>query len=570
MITPMTPDATEQTSRASRNTGSPVEREATPNILSPSVPSPEPSTEHPQRDVVLSDSQNSVPSAGQDELPTPQDGWWGKYRTSRAERREARNARNASRAADAEQARALQNATQVARDTERDRQRAALSRNAAGVRRGVTRVVSRETRAEQLAPIPHRMRVVGVWLDRTIGTTPLLAPLIVSGYFTVHVFTDAPLSVPLLIALMITAALEGGVWKLSRIYEATLLEGDSTLGIRVAIGLYLALISGMIYGHAYYAAWLDAQKDPTGNGVVVVDWSKWAPAAGVAMMSALGVLVWSKQARYLHRVELRAAGQIDPRAPKFATLAWVLHTPETFSALRHSVRYRISSPIDATNDLRLYRAAGRPPIWPIPQGFSWANGTLTLVEPITGRSVPAVGDVPQNMFRGISQDVPQGTEQQGTGRVLSQDALTEQAPRNIPQNTEQAARNIPQNTGNVDNRMPAAGDGTVGVVPRGTPMTEHRQGASQDSRVTDDSYELADVLKYREHLIAVTDACPDWMTVDPTIRKINTVVDEARRARTGIGFNSNQTATKVRDALIKLRDRPALLDLMRLQEETTQ
>lgn len=224
-----------------------------------------------------------------------------------------------------------------------------------------------ETEAD-IAPVPQRLRWLGIWLDRTFGAVPLAAPLVVSGYYTVQVFTGEPINAPMAIALMATGALEGGLWKLSRLYEKTLVAGDSTIALRAGIGLYLAFISGLIYWHADHMAKLEGRED--------IGWD-WIPAAGVAAMCALGVFIWSRTARWMRRRELHAAGRVDKQAPKFASLAWVLTPIETPKALRHAVKWRIDSPLDAVTDRRLYRAAGRPVLW---EPLAWKPDDTTETE----------------------------------------------------------------------------------------------------------------------------------------------------------------------------------------------
>lgn len=215
--------------------------------------------------------------------------------------------------------------------------------------RATAQVAATET---DIAPVPQRLRWIGIWLDRTFGAVPLAAPLVVSGYYTFQVFTDQPIDAHPAIALIATGALEGGLWKLSRLYEKTLVAGDSTIALRIGLGLYLAMISGLIYWHA----------DPNLEGREDIGWD-WIPAGGVAAMCALGVFIWSRTARWMRRRELHAAGRVDKQAPKFASLAWLLTPIETPKALRHAVKWRIDSPLDAVTDRRMYVAAGRPVLW---------------------------------------------------------------------------------------------------------------------------------------------------------------------------------------------------------------
>lgn len=562
MMVTMTLDATGHGTQDAGHVARPVDRASAPEAAT-GVPSNQALAERDTGRGTQDTPRDTVPPTPQDTSdPDPQDvpqdtaaEQDGNWLTRTARRYAAR--RDASRRS-AEQAKMIEDAARAARDAERDRQRDALSRTAAN--RRASRAVTREARNETIAPIPAWMKIVGVWIDRTFGALPLLAPLIVSGYFTMNVFTDDPVSTPWLVALAITAALEGGVWKLSRIYEATLLEGDSTVGIRVAIGLYLALISGLIYGHAYYLARQDSLA--AGSDNVVVDWTKWAPAAGVAAMSALGVLVWSKQARYMHRKQLRDAGQVDPRAPKFATLAWVLHFPETFGALRHSVKYRIGVPGDAVDDLRLYRAAGRPPIWPIPEGFAWINGTLFQVDPITGHQERDAKQDTSTARDTARRDATADAGQRAAGRTSgTQDTGgTTRTGHSGTQDTPD--RQDSNGTAGTDHGTDdAAGDGTQDTG--GT-----RDGDGTRDGTHDETDDFAEILKFSEHLIAVTDAYPNWQHgALPSVRKITAAIDQYRRRRDGGSYNSNATSAEVQKQLNKLRRRPELLDVMKVQQE---
>ncbi|WP_433426419.1 hypothetical protein ACQP1V_42865 (plasmid) [Microtetraspora malaysiensis] len=54
--------------------------------------------------------------------------------------------------------------------------------------------------------------------------------------------------------------------------------------------------------------------------------------------------LWSMHSRHLHRKDLREQQLIDPRAPKFSFLRWVLHGKETFAAFRWAVGEGVQSP----------------------------------------------------------------------------------------------------------------------------------------------------------------------------------------------------------------------------------
>ncbi|WP_407566844.1 hypothetical protein [Polymorphospora sp. A560] len=281
-------------------------------------------------------------------------------------------------------------ATNAAKAAETAETRAAALEAATRRDQTDTTQASAQTETEtDLAPMPVWLRWLGIWVDRLFGSLPLAAPLVVSGVYTIDAFTDQPLNAHPVIALAATCALEGGVWKLGRLYEKTLVAGDSTIAIRIGIGIYLALISGLIYWHADHEAKAAGRTDLGTDAL---------PAFGVAVMSALGVYIWSRTARWQRRKELVAAGRVDRQAPKFAALAWALTPIETATALRHAVRFRIESPTEAIKDRRLYVAAGRPAVWPpAPQSKTTPTAetaarprpeTVIRVQAETGKSVP--------------------------------------------------------------------------------------------------------------------------------------------------------------------------------------
>lgn len=368
--------------------------------------------------------------------------------------------------------------------------------------------------AEEIAPVPEWMRRTGVWLDRTLGAVPLIAPLGLSAWFTAHVFIDAPISLPVWVALIATGALEGGAWKLSRIYEKTLLEGDSTISLRVGLGLYLGIISGLIYWHAWYQA----------GQTVYMGWN-WIPAAACAVLSWLGIYIWGRSARYQHRVQLRRDGRIDRQAPKFAILSWLLTPLRTWHALRHAVIFRIDSPTTAVEDLRDYRAAGRPKVWPS----------------VYAELVPR----PQ---RDTMRDVPHGQTELAAPRLKA-----------IP---------------SVPSRRPA-----LGSVPRddgtdGTGADSSDDSGTRDDGTRDDGTDPAGVvdpemLRLADHMLTVAAAFPDWQNDMPSVSKTVEAI-AAARAKDGDTFNSRSTAAKVINALKRVarHDDPAgTLTRLRVLEE---
>lgn len=199
----------------------------------------------------------------------------------------------------------------------------------------------RPTPSTDLAPMPTWMRWVGVWLDRTVGALPLLAPLVVSGWYTAHVGTDA-LDLAWPIALALTIALEGGVWRLGRLYEDTLVAGDSTIALRLGLLAYVAAIGGLIFWHA------TAQATDVWH-------ADWRPAAVVSCMSLAGIYIWSRRARWRRRAELRAAGRVDSQLVRFSVWSWLVAPLETAAALRYAVKHRIDRPVEAVEAYRADR-----------------------------------------------------------------------------------------------------------------------------------------------------------------------------------------------------------------------
>lgn len=195
------------------------------------------------------------------------------------------------------------------------------------------------TPAGGFAPVPAWMTWLGAWLDRTIGALPLLAPLAISGWYTSHAGHYA-LGMPWPVAVTLTVALEGGVWKLSRLYEDTLVAGDSTIALRVGLFAYIGGIAGLIFWYATTSVDNLADAD-------------WRPAAVVSAMSAAGFYVWSRRARWRRRAELRAAGRVDTQLVRFSVWSWLVAPLETAAALRYAVKHRIDRPVEA---IEAYRA----------------------------------------------------------------------------------------------------------------------------------------------------------------------------------------------------------------------
>ena len=449
----------------------------------------------------------------------------------------------------------VENARRNAAIAERERSALATER-AIALRRSARKTRSVRQTAEQIAPLPTWMVISGIWFDRVFGALPLVAPLVTSGFFTARVMTDDPINAPLAVAVIITLALEGGVWKLAKLLEKTLLEGDSTISLRLGILVYLALISGGIFGHAYYQAY-----DAADGGKVVLTWGDWLPAAATALMSMLGVYIWSKDARFKHRVELRNLNLIDSQAPKFSLLAWVFLPIETGKAFKHAIRFRIASPTLAVADRRLWVEAGKPKVWNVEH--DGADEAEQHAEESTatrnaGRNAPS-GRTERGTERnaernGTRNGVQQGTERQPAERSversvlaeLEADVVGESAP--LEQNAEHRA---PQRNANLASRNT---DKSVGSDERGARSTERGTERSAEHGTQDEV--SAETMRLAPLLLDVVAQHKGWAEKVPATRAIIAAIDTERRKRGEVGFNSAGVASKVQKELIRLAGHP--------------
>lgn len=230
-------------------------------------------------------------------------------------------------------------------------------------RRAASRTQETVAADDEIAPMPIQLQILAVWFNRSFGALPLIAPLFVSAVFTVKSGTADPMNLHWSAALALALAFEGGIWKAAVLYEKTRIEGDSTVGHRLLIGLLILLNAAFILSHSLFELLTELAGEGTAQ-IDAVTLTKWAPALIVALMSTIGVLIWGKQATYKHRARLREQGLVDSRSPKFSTMSWILCPWDTWWALRHATRYRITSPILAIEDRRLWRMSGKPEVWP--------------------------------------------------------------------------------------------------------------------------------------------------------------------------------------------------------------
>lgn len=109
--------------------------------------------------------------------------------------------------------------------------------------------------------------------------------------------------------------------------HVALIEGDSVMRLRAASYTIAAGVGALNYHH----------YSPT--------WSLDDMAVMFGAASVLSPWLWAIHSRHVHRQDLRQQGLIDPRAPKFSALRWLLHRAETWTALKWAVRHGEQSPV---------------------------------------------------------------------------------------------------------------------------------------------------------------------------------------------------------------------------------
>ncbi|MBB6557327.1 hypothetical protein [Nonomuraea rubra] len=135
--------------------------------------------------------------------------------------------------------------------------------------------------------------------------------------------------------------------------------------------LWAILAAGIVESVAVYVSWHAHVALREGDAAWATRMWSYAIGAGAGYLSYTHVQdypelfaacslaspwLWSMHSRHLHRQDLRAQGLIDPRAPKFSVLRWLLHTKETFAAFKWAVSEGVQSPHVAVEVVRTRRA----------------------------------------------------------------------------------------------------------------------------------------------------------------------------------------------------------------------
>ncbi|MFB4280888.1 hypothetical protein ACBJ59_36750 [Nonomuraea sp. MTCD27] len=224
-------------------------------------------------------------------------------------------------------------AAKAERDRIRDEARRARARRAeewaaerdqlrAG-RRRTRKTANDETRRERVAAWHARLLR---WWRVLVLVGAIVGVNIVAVFGQVTAFQAAPFSWPAPGAYAAAAVIESIAIYVGWHAHIALIEGDSVFRLRLASYGIAAGVAALNYHH--YA--------PT--------WAVEDRAVMFGMASLLSPWLWAIHSRHLHRQDLRRQGLIDPRAPKFSLLRWLLHRAETWQALKWAVRHGEQSP----------------------------------------------------------------------------------------------------------------------------------------------------------------------------------------------------------------------------------
>jgi hypothetical protein len=185
--------------------------------------------------------------------------------------------------------------------------------------------------------------------SRRIRLIPPIAALSAAGALQIIAVTDllgAAISAQLgiwgyvigaIFGCAVAATFEGGAAHLMALYEKHLLACDSTWLLRLAMVGYVGASAAALHW------WAASRGLP-----VILSWL-------LAAMSAAALFLWSRESRWKHRTQMRAAGQIDTALPRLSTSAKVLHP------LRSAITLWLISwdQASSTDDARAHYAAWR-------------------------------------------------------------------------------------------------------------------------------------------------------------------------------------------------------------------
>ncbi|WP_049562272.1 hypothetical protein [Nonomuraea sp. SBT364] len=237
---------------------------------------------------------------------------------SRAERQAADELARVERDRIREEARRARERDQEKWAAERDQLRAERKRD--------RKTRSSAERRERIAAWQARAQR---WWHAFVLVGAIVGVNVVAIMGQVTAFQADPFGWPLLGALGAAAVIESIAIYVGYHAHVALIEGDSVMRLRLASYGIAGGVGALNYHH--YSP----------------DWSLSDLAVMFGAASVLSPWLWAIHSRHQHRQVLRAQGLIDPRAPKFSGLRWLLWRRETWQALRWAVRYSEQSPAAA-------------------------------------------------------------------------------------------------------------------------------------------------------------------------------------------------------------------------------
>lgn len=207
--------------------------------------------------------------------------------------------------------------------------------------------------------------------------------------------------------------------------------------------VWAALVGGcIIESVAVYVQWHAHVALVEDDSAVRLRFASYAIAGAVAWLNithntVLPVLfggcslaspwLWAMYSRHVHRRQLRAAGLIDPRAPKFSALRWILHRRETWQALKWAVRHGEQAPGTAILAVQLQQTAHRA-------DQAAEQGRAYLIESLTHLT----------HAQGVALQVAEYVAAQQPGTSEAADAIA--APADIPGRVPAESAPLPAET----------------------------------------------------------------------------------------------------------------------------
>lgn len=166
-----------------------------------------------------------------------------------------------------------------------------------------------------------------------IGVIPLLAPLLVAGYYQADLARTALQWEYPWVVLFPLSIEAGAAWAAGN-YHRKLVAGDSTIGARMGMLAYAGSSGALLFWHAR-----DTHRP-------------LATALAVSGMTLAAMWIWTQRAKHAKRDVLRARGLVDKQVPRFSAPRWILCPVETARTFRWAVRHSVDDPAEALSRYR--------------------------------------------------------------------------------------------------------------------------------------------------------------------------------------------------------------------------